>query len=214
MPSPPDGTTLLYLIRHGATEANERRPYILQGCGIDLPLSTLGRRQAAAVAEFLGQRPLAGTYTSTLKRAVETAEAIASRHRISVEAIDGLQECNVGLWEGKDWGTVMREHPREYRAFIDNPAESPYFGGESYGDVLRRVAPALAELMQRHVGEAIVVVAHNVVNRAYLGHLLGLDMRQARLLEQTNTGVNVIRCRDGKSSLLTMNAHFHLEGIG
>jgi broad specificity phosphatase PhoE len=208
-----NGTTYLYLIRHGATEANERRPYVLQGCGIDMPLSPTGRRQAVAVADFLSQRSLQGIYSSPLKRAVETAEMIASRHRVDVSTQDNLKECHVGQWEGKDWDWVKREDPEAYRAFINDPAENPYLGGESFGDVLRRIEPALTELMQRHVGGSIAVVAHSVVNRAYLAHLLGLNMRQARQLSQMNTGVNVVRYRDGETRLLTLNAHFHLDGV-
>ncbi|MBT4867328.1 MAG: histidine phosphatase family protein, partial [Planctomycetaceae bacterium] len=56
--------------------------------------------------------------------------------------------------------------------------------------------------------------AHNVVNRAYLGNLLGLDMRQARRLSQSNTGVNILRHHNNETALVTMNAHFHLSGLG
>jgi broad specificity phosphatase PhoE len=214
MTSPTDDTTYLYLVRHGATDANEQRPYILQGCGINLGLSETGRQQALAVADFLSSHPLREIYSSRMQRAVETAGIIAARHDINVQTADGLHECDVGQWEGKDWGSIERENPDEYHAFMNAPGENPYLGGESYGDVLRRVEPVLGELIAKHAGQTIAVVAHNVVNRAYLGNLLGLDMRQARRLSQSNTGVNIIRHRDGETSLVTMNAHFHLNGLG
>ena len=50
--------TLLYLVRHGATPANEQRPYVLQGHGIDTSLSDTGRRQAEAVQQAAGCGPL------------------------------------------------------------------------------------------------------------------------------------------------------------
>ncbi len=214
MTSTSDGTTYLYLVRHGATDANEQRPYILQGCGINLGLSETGRQQSLAVADFLSSHPLREIYSSRMQRAVETAGIIAARHDINVQTADGLHECDVGQWEGKDWGSIERENPDEYHAFMNAPGENPYLGGESYGDVLRRVEPVLGELIAKHAGQTIAVVAHNVVNRAYLGNLLGLDMRQARRLSQSNTGVNIIRHRDGETSLVTMNAHFHLNGLG
>jgi broad specificity phosphatase PhoE len=206
-----DNTTTLYLIRHGATDANERRPYILQGCGINLGLSETGKKQAHAAAEFLSTHPLDHIYSSHMERAVETAGIIAAHHNMDVKTAEGLHECDVGQWEGKDWGTIMGEHPDEYQAFISAPGENPYLGGESYGDVLRRVQPVLQQLFDQHVGETIAVIAHNVVNRAYLGSLLGLDMRQARKLPQSNTCVNVIRHTEGETNLVTMNAHFHLS---
>lgn len=206
-----DNTTTLYLIRHGATDANERRPYILQGCGINLGLSQTGKKQAHAAAAFLKTHPLDHIYSSQMERAVETAGIIAAHHNIDVKTVAGLHECDVGQWEGKDWGTIMRENPDEYRAFIGDPGENPYLGGESYGDVLRRAQPILQQLLDEHPGETIAVIAHNVVNRAYLGSLLRLDMRQARQLPQSNTCVNVIRQTDGETHLVTMNAHFHLS---
>jgi broad specificity phosphatase PhoE len=214
MTSTSDGTTFLYLVRHGATDANEQRPYILQGCGINHGLSETGRQQARAVADFLSTHLLQEIYSSELQRAVETASTIAERHNIDVQTVAGLHECDVGQWEGKDWGSIEHTNPEEYNAFMNAPGENPYLGGESYGDVLRRVEPVLGELIAKHAGQAFAVVAHNVVNRAYLGNLLGLDMRQARRLSQSNTGVNIIRHRDGETSLVTMNAHFHLSGLG
>ena len=209
---PPSDTTWLYLVRHGATEANERKPYVLQGRGVNYGLSATGREQAEALGRFLSEFAVDAVYSSCLLRSYETARAVAAHHGLEVEQIDELAECHVGRWEGKDWETIEREFPEAYWAFISDPAESPYLGGESYGDVLRRVQPVLARLLERHVGQAIVVVGHNVVNRAYLGWLLGLDPRRAKDLRQANCGVNVIQHRNGQTQLLTMNAHFHVPG--
>ena len=210
--SPPPDTTLLYLVRHGATEANERKPYILQGRGVNYGLSATGQRQAESVARFLSEFPIRHVYSSCLLRSIETAQAIARFHQLKVEQIEDLAECHVGQWEGMDWGTIMREFPEAYEAFIRSPGEAPYLGGESYGDVLRRVQPVLAGLLEQHAGEAIVVVAHNVVNRAYLGHLLGLEPRKAKDLRQANCCVNVIQHRSGETQVLTLNSHFHVPG--
>ena len=43
--------------------------------------------------------------------------------------------------------------------------------------------------------------------------LLGLDLKYAKGIRQTNTGVNFIRHRNGETELMTLNAHFHLDGI-
>ncbi len=203
--------TQLILIRHGTTEANVRVPYILQGSGIDLSLNDNGRRQAEQVAAFVAEFPVRHVYASPLKRARETAGLIAARHSLAVRQIPEITECDVGQWEGKDWHTIAQEHPEACRLFHENPAVYPYLGGESYADVLRRVLPAFERLLQQHVGETIVVVAHNIVNRAFVAHLLGLELRRAKDLPQGNCCVNMIRHQSGKSTLVTMNALFHLE---
>jgi broad specificity phosphatase PhoE len=203
--------TQLLLVRHGTTDANVRVPYILQGSSIDLPLNENGRRQAEQVAKFLASFPVKHVYSSPLIRANETARSIAERHRLNVIQIAEITECHVGRWEGKDWDTIAREDPEAYRLFHEDPATQPYLGGESYTDVLCRSLPAFERLLQEHLGETIVVVAHNIVNRAFAAHLLGLDLRKAKSLSQDNCCVNVIQHAAGKSSLVTMNSVFHLQ---
>ena len=211
---PPPGATVLYLIRHGATEANERTPFILQGDAIDLPLSAAGAGQATAVAELLAGQPIAAVYSSGLLRARETAAAVAAPHALAPTVVADLQECNVGQWEGLDWETVRRTCPEAHRKFVEDPAENPNLGGESYGDVLRRVQPVLDGLIRRHSGESIAVVAHNVVNRVYLSQLLGIALRQAASIRQANGGVNVIhQDSSGNTALVTLNSTFHLAGL-
>lgn len=208
---PPAGTTYLYLIRHGATPANEQRPYILQGDGIDLGLSPSGRRQAAEVGQFLSGFPLDHIYCSPMIRARETATAIAGHHGKDIVPVEDLVECCVGMWEGLDWDTIQERNPEEARLFHENPAENPYFGGESYGDTLRRVRPIFDELLAKHRGESIAIVAHNVVNRVYLASLLGLETRRAKDLRQQNACVNLISHDERTTSLVTMNSVFHLS---
>jgi broad specificity phosphatase PhoE len=209
-PADESDVTWLYLVRHGATEANERVPYILQGNAIDMPLSPAGEGQAREVANFLAQFPIAHVYSSRLLRARQTAEAIALARNIVPQVIDDLHECNVGLWEGLDWQTIHERFPDEHRRFVENTADTPYLGGESYGDVLRRVMPIIERLCDDHKGESIAVVAHNVVNRALLAQLMGLSLARAPKIAQANGGVNLIRRHSGTSELVTLNTVFHL----
>ena len=210
---PPAGTTYLYLIRHGATAANEKRPYILQGDGIDLGLSSSGQRQAAEVAEFLSSFHLDHVYCSPMIRARETAAAIAGPHGKQIVPVEDLVECCVGMWEGLDWETIQERNPEEARLFLENPTDNPYFGGESYGDTLRRVRPIFDELLEKHRGESIAIVAHNVVNRVYLASLLGLELRRAKELRQQNACLNLITHDERATSLVTMNSVFHLSEL-
>lgn len=209
--APPSDTTYLYLIRHGATPPNEQRPYILQGNGIDLSLSPSGRRQAAEVSQFLSGFPLNHIYCSSMIRAVETAEAIAKPHGILLRPLSTIVECSVGRWEGMDWESIRQRDAEACRLFLENPAENPYLGGESYSDVLRRVRPVFQELLRQHRGESIAIVAHNVVNRVYLADLLGIELRRAKDLRQQNACVNLISSDDVLTHVVTLNSVFHLS---
>jgi len=211
--SEPDVTNLL-LIRHGATPPNEQRPFILQGCGINPSLSESGQKQVQALAAFLKESSaIDHIYSSPMIRARETAAAVCDQFGLVSQVVPEIHECDVGLWEGKSWDIIMQEFPEAYRAFMDDPFQNRYEGGESYGDVLNRSEPALRTLLERHTGETIAVVAHNVVNRVYLASLLGLPIGKAKDITQTNTGINVIRYHRGEAKVVTVNSIFHLSGI-
>jgi broad specificity phosphatase PhoE len=207
-------TTTLYLIRHGATDQNDARPIILQGCGIDGPLSATGRWQAAQVANVLSRFPLTAVVASPLLRAQQTAAAIAEPHHLPVETIDALHEVNVGEWEGHSWEQIMRDDPDAYARFMDDPETVPYRGGESYTDVLQRTKPVLQDFFSRYAGQSIAVVAHSVVNRVLLADLLGLPLPCARDLRQSNCCVNVVRRKSDAIEVLTLNAELTLLGEG
>lgn len=208
---PTPDSTILLLVRHGATTANEQKPYILQGSSIDLPLSPNGEKQAAAVAKFLSTYPVKRVYCSTMLRARQTAGQIAGHHQLEIKPLEGIQECAVGQWEGMDWESIKAKYPEECHRFLSNPAENAYLGGESYGDVRNRVVPIFDQLLEKHQGELIVVVAHNVVNRVYVSDLMKLDLKLAKDLHQANCCVNLIQRSPAGTHLISMNSIFHLD---
>jgi broad specificity phosphatase PhoE len=208
-----DSPTTLYLIRHGATEANLARPPRIQGRRHNPPLSRLGVRQAEATRDFLAVRPIGHCYSSPLLRAVQTAALVAAPHGISPQPLEALTECDVGEWEGLDWGTIRARHPDAYRRFHADPGAFGYPGGESFADVHARAAPALEALLRAHPGEAVLVVAHHVVNRTYLAGLLGLPPGQSRGVVLDNCGISVVVRDGGVTTVATLNAAFHLQGV-
>jgi phosphoserine phosphatase len=203
--------TILYLVRHGATDANLRRPYVLQGRGMDLPLNETGRRQAQCVRKLFERRVIAAVYSSPLRRAFDTAQAIAEPHRLDVGTVDALIEADVGKWEGMSWDQIREGYPRECEEFQQDQSQYPYLGGESYRDVALRAIPALTELCGRHVGRSIIAVAHNVVIRACAATLLGMPLTHAKDMNQNNGGVSVLRRQNGRTELITLNSVLHIE---
>jgi broad specificity phosphatase PhoE len=205
--------TVLYLMHHGATEANLARPPILQGRRHNPSLAPLGIRQAEATRDLLAVRPLDCCYSSPLQRALETAVIVAAPHGLSPIALEVLTECDSGRWEGLDWQTIRSRDPEAYQRFMENPTAHGFPEGESVTDVYRRVRPALEELLKRHSGEAILVVSHQMVIRTYLGGLLGLTLDQARHVSQDNCGISVVVREGDETNVTTVNASFHLQGV-
>ena len=210
---PESDTSLILLIRHGATDANLQRPYVLQGRSLNGPLSQTGIEQVSAAGEFLKNFPIDHVYASPMVRAQQSAELIATHHGHTVKTVDEIIEVDVGDWEAKSWDKIMEEDPDHYRQFMANPSEVPYKGGECYRDVQQRVVPAMTNLAADHLGEMVVVVAHNVVNRTILAHLLDLDLNRAKDIRQNNACVNILRFRKTEMELITLNAVFHLGAV-
>jgi len=211
MPSPAPPTCWLYLLRHGATANNDARPVRLQGRRADPGLSDQGRGQAERTGRFLSGHTIDAVYSSPLRRARETAEAIASLHGLAVKIVDDLIEVDVGDWEGRPWDEIERTDPGAYRLFMTDASVHPYLGGENLTTVRQRSLPALERLMAENPGRTIVAVAHNVVNRTCLAHWLGMPTKQYRSIPQDNCGINLLRHRGGKVKLVTLNAVEHLR---
>ncbi len=213
-PTASAGTCWMVLLRHGATPMNRVSPPRLQGRQTDLALTDEGLAQARAAAEFLAPVRVDRVYSSPLLRARQTAEAVAAPHGIAVEPVELLIEADVGEWEGMTWEEAERHAPEAYRAFVRDAGENPYLGGESLGQVRRRVVSAFERLLAENEGRVIAVVAHNVVNRCYLAELLGVPLANYRAVAQSNCGVNLIRHRNGQTRVVTLNAVFHLADDG
>jgi broad specificity phosphatase PhoE len=205
--------TILYLLRDAATEANLARPSRLQGRRQNPALARLGVRQAEATRNLLAIRPVDQCYCSPLLRAIQTATIVASPHGLVPQSVEALTECDVGRWEELDWRTIRRRDAEAYRRFMADPAKDGYPGGESLTDVHHRFAAAIDELFARHAGQALLVVAHQIVNRTYLAGLLGLSLRRARQVTLDTCGISVVVRGGDSTTVSTLNAAFHLQGL-
>jgi broad specificity phosphatase PhoE len=199
--------TTMLLVRHGATEANLCRPYLLQGLRPDHDLAACGHRQAEATAAALLGYPVAHIYSSPLKRAVQTATILCQRLRVRLDIEEGLVEADVGEWSGLSWDEVARRWPEEYRAFQEDAEQQGYLGGETMAEVRNRVCEVLHALHRQHEEETIVLVSHGVVNRVLLAEGMGLPLRYARRIPQDNGAYNRLELSDRQLQVKTVNVH-------
>jgi broad specificity phosphatase PhoE len=205
--------TTLYLIRHAATPANLQKPARLQGCRSNPDLAPFGVRQAQATRDFLAIRPIDFVYTSPLRRSYRTAEIIAEPHGLLPMTVDGLTECDVGQWEGRSWEEIKAGDPENYARYYADPSVHGYLGGENFRQVYERATRAIDEILTTHEGATLAVVSHHIVNRTYLAGVLGLGPAKARAVSLENCGISVVHWERGKTTVATLNAVFHLQGV-
>jgi broad specificity phosphatase PhoE len=89
--------TTVYLARHGESDWNVERRW--QGHA-DRPLTERGREQAELLAGRLADVKLDAVYASDLRRAWETAQAVAATRGLEVVRLPELREVDVGSWSG------------------------------------------------------------------------------------------------------------------
>ncbi len=121
-------------------------------------LTTAGRAQAEALADFLRGRRLAAVWCSDASRAVQTAEIVAARLAVAVTARKALREVHVGALRGEPFD-VGRFEP-VCRDWYAGTLETCFEDGESGHDVVRRHADQLEEIADLHRGETVLVVGH------------------------------------------------------
>ncbi|TMR90034.1 bifunctional RNase H/acid phosphatase [Nonomuraea basaltis] len=150
--------TSLLLLRHGETELSVERRF--SGLG-DAELTPNGLAQASAAASRLSREPYRPDVivTSPLKRARQTAAAVAERTGLDVEVDDDLREADFGAWEGHTFTEVQRRWPAELAAWLADPETAPP-GGESFATTAHRVQAAGERLVERYEGKTVLAVSH------------------------------------------------------
>jgi broad specificity phosphatase PhoE len=156
--------TRLLLLRHGQTELSIRHRY--SGLG-DPPLTALGHDQAIgaaarlAVPEAGGLAPggIAAVLTSPLRRARQTAAAVADVLGVPMEERSGFVETDFGGWEGLTFAEARERDPELHAAWLGDEHTAPP-GGESFATVGVRVAAERASIVAEYPGQTVVVVSH------------------------------------------------------
>lgn len=133
---------LLYLVRHGATEANDTGKF--RGHR-DYPLDDDGLEAAEEAAHFLSFRTIGFVASSTLTRAIQTAEIIAPALQLGFDRNPGLLPWNIGAFAGKSRDKYMAQ--LEY--YVQNPDEE-IPEGESLSQFQRR----FTDVLMRYIAQA------------------------------------------------------------
>ena len=185
-------STWVYLARHGEVlHAAEGRFF----GHTDVALSPAGLAQAAALGRRLGGEPIAAVYASDLRRARESAAPLAAARGTGVVAVEPLREMAMGRWEGLTFAEIRAREPELCDRWLAHPFAMPFPDGESVADLRARAVPALWEIVLRHPGQRIAVVAHGGTNRVLLAEALGLPLDNIFRLGQDYAGWSVIEYR-------------------
>ena len=182
MTSPPEvaltqGGRTVIVWRHGQTDHNASG--IWQG-QLDTPLSDTGRQQALTAAVALAAYSPSVIVSSDLQRAADTVRSLAARLDLQVRYDERFREIHAGLWQGMTAGDVAEQFPVEQAALQAGEDIQRGVHGESLGQVAKRTAAAVDELLaDLGPGECAVIATHGVAGRTVVAGLVGLDQHTA-----------------------------------
>jgi probable phosphoglycerate mutase len=143
------------LVRHGATEHSAEKRFSGRN---DLPLNDRGQVQAAALAAR-GFAEAVAVVSSPLRRAQETATAIADAIGVQLSIDEDFAELDFGVFEGLTLAEAEQRYPAELAAWTASP-DTPPPGGETFADLARRVARGCRRIVSRFPDATVVVVTH------------------------------------------------------
>jgi broad specificity phosphatase PhoE len=181
-------TTVLYVARHGESDWNAANRF--QG-HIDRPLTSRGRAQAAALAERLSEVPLEAVYSSPLRRALETAEVVATQKGLQPVTLPDLREVDVGTWAGLSRTEVAERFPQAFQRWLDGG--EGWERGETYEQMSERVLAVVLEIAERHRDGNVLIVSHGGPVRAVAAAAAQMDVHAYRRLHRVE--VNAGFCR-------------------
>lgn len=145
----------LWIVRHGQTVENSRDIIMGQNPGT---LSETGIDQAKATASTLKDESFDQTWSSDLKRCVDTAKYIMANYSgLQLQLTPALREVNYGKFQGRP-GIEIRDHFEKEGGFTQT-SKAP--GGESHQEMSARVLDFVNDLFNSAPDKKILLVTHN-----------------------------------------------------
>lgn len=178
--------TQLDFLRHGEPVGGRR--YRGQ---TDDPLSDKGWAQMRAA--IAGERPWTAIVSSPLTRCAAFARWLADESGLPLDFDDRLKEVGFGVWEGKTADELSHDDPDCVFEFKRDPVGRRPRGAERLEDFHARAVAAYEDILDRHAGGHVLVVAHAGVMRMVICHVLGLPAARAYRINVASAGLARIK---------------------
>jgi probable phosphoglycerate mutase len=200
--------TTLILVRHGETAHTVEKRFSSGLGGVDPGLTSEGRDQARAVADWLS--PLAESLdvlvSSPVRRAAETAEIVGARLEKPVSIDDAFAEMDFGSWDGLTYEEVLAVEPDAIAAWAGALDVRPG-GGETFNAVAKRVDAAVDRLLAEHAGSSVLIVSHVTPIKVVVARAIGAPLDTMYRMELAPASVTVLSFfEDGTGSMRLFNA--------
>lgn len=200
----------LIILRHGETEWNREEKF--RGMA-DLPLTENGLQQAGHAARRIAELKPTVIYSSPLRRALQTAEAVGKAAGLPVHREEGLKDIDYGTWQGLSLPEAYNKYRKAYLQWLHSPQLVEFPRGESLPIVQDRVKKLLKFIDENHKDDAILFVTHKVVCKVLVLTLLGADLSHFWQIKQDVAAINVFDKRNVFLMAWAINETCHLKRL-
>ena len=198
----------IYFTRHGQTEWNVLGK--LQGWK-NSNLTEKGIADAKSLAERLRDVDFDIIYSSSLKRALETAKILRAGRDLEIKALDDLREIGYGSWAGMEYEKVKELYPEDFDNYINRPHLYKPAEGESYEDLYKRVNRALNKILEDKA-DNILIVSHGITIRVLIAIIKGIPLEKIHTIPiLLGTALNICEYDGNKLKLVVDEDTSHLE---
>ncbi len=206
----PGNVTRILAIRHGETAWN--RASRIQG-HLDIALNDTGRWQAQRLGRALAGEDIDAVYSSDLRRAFDTAQAVATACGCEVVTVAGLRERQFGEFQGLTFDEIATRWPGESERWRQRDTAFAPPGGESLKVFFRRSVDTASRLAIVHPGQTIALVAHGGVLDCLYRAASRIALDAPRTWQVGNASINRILYTGEGFSLVGWSDTFHLDDV-
>jgi 2,3-bisphosphoglycerate-dependent phosphoglycerate mutase len=188
----------LVLIRHGLPERREDTA--------DPPLTAEGRDQAQRVAQLLSGELIDAVYSSTMVRAIQTAEPFAAMSGLPIQQREGIVEFDRGTGQYVPMEVLKRDDYEAWKAFVSGGYQM------DINTFQKVVVDTLEDIIATNPSRTVAVFCHGGVINVWTAHILGMAPRL--FFEPGYASVHRYLCaRSGQRNLVSLNERAHLKDL-
>lgn len=179
-------------IAHGATIYSD--DYRLCSQENYPPLEEKGQEEIKNICEYIKRRGVRSDkiYSSPATRCIQSAQMISKVFKQDFEVIEELNSRNWGDWNGLTFDSIVEKYNLHYEDGIPSIIATTPENGESIVDFNKRVDATVHKIVDKNLGNRVIVVTGANVIQSVVATTLGVPPeRQSRILIKTGSATQI-----------------------
>jgi broad specificity phosphatase PhoE len=201
--------TKVILVRHGECKGN--REGLFRGRS-DFPLNEQGLIQAKELAIEMKQYNPFRIFTGPLSRARQTALIIGRECHTEIEIREGINNIELGPWEGQAKQVIAREYPEQWEIWLNKPEKLSVPGIETLQQVQKRARKELDRIVKDFNGKTVIIVSHRAVLKPLIASCLKISKPYFWRIHIDTAAYSILHYKKGLGyTLVQLNQNRHLS---